>query len=165
MTSASTFGVTLLGDVGDRPGDAVAGAGAVAVVVVRGGGGQAALVDEGDDRLHALAVEHLGVLVDRLDLVVELQALDAVRVDDVRGALQRHADEADLDALVLPDGVRLEQRLAGLLVGDIGRQVGEVGAPELLALLEAAVLRVAAALLKARQLRRGPRRIRGCRRR
>ncbi|MFD6413990.1 holin, partial [Nocardia asteroides] len=29
-------------------------------------------------------------------LAVEGQALDAVGVDDVRGALERHADEADL---------------------------------------------------------------------
>ena len=100
--------------------------------------------------------ELLGVLVDRLDLVVELQALDALGGDDVRGALQRHADEADLDALVLPDRVRLEDRLAGLLVRDVGGEVGEVGALELLALLVAAVARGGSRRSAGASARRAP---------
>ncbi|CAM5343888.1 hypothetical protein SANTM175S_01080 [Streptomyces antimycoticus] len=83
---------------------------------------------------------------------MELQALDALGGDDVRGALEGDPDEADLHALVLPHGVGLEDGLAGLLVGDVRGEVGEVGAREGLALLVAALLGVAPAVLHPAQL-------------
>ena len=50
--------------------------------------------------------------------------------DDVRGVLERHADEADLHAAVLLDRDAREDRLAGVLVEHVGREVAEVRALE-----------------------------------
>jgi hypothetical protein len=55
--------------------------------------------------------------VDRLRLVDGLEPLDAVGMDEVRGATRGDPDEADVDAAYLLDVVCLGQRVTGLLVG------------------------------------------------
>ena len=71
-----------------------------------------ALVHEHDDRAHALLLEDGRVLVDRVGLVAEREALDARGGDDRRRVLQHDADEADLHAADAADLVGAEERLA-----------------------------------------------------
>ena len=55
-------------------------------------------------------------------LIQEVDVLDAGRADDVRSALERQADEPDLDPV---NGLHLgsrQDRLAGVLVDDIRRE-------------------------------------------
>jgi hypothetical protein len=89
-----------LGDRDDRPlqPGAVVDAGA--------GGLRAALVEQHDDRLDALALQLRRVPVARLDLVAEVQPGHARLRHDVGRALQGHADEADPDARDLLDRIR-----------------------------------------------------------
>ena len=68
-----------------------------------------------------------------------------------RGALERHADEADLHAADVLDRVRREDRSVALLVDDVRGEHRVVRAGEAVAVL-AAVDRVAAAVLQAQQL-------------
>ena len=96
VTSASTRGSSSLAMSTIGPEMPVARAARVAVVVVRPSwpGAPPSWISATID-LTPMRVEHLGVLVDRLDLVVELQARRPDGGDDVRRALQGHADEAD----------------------------------------------------------------------
>ena len=102
--------------------------------------------------------------VDRIGLVVEVDVGGRRRRDDAGRALERHPDDADVDAREAVDRVRREDRLAGVLVGHVGGEELEVGAREAVA-AEAALDGMAAAVLHAGQLGRRPRRTRGCRRR
>ncbi len=107
-----------------EPGDAVA------LVDAAPPGLRAAFVQQDDDGLDTLRAQLLRVTVRRLHLVGEVQPGHARRRDDARRVLERHADEADLDALHLVDGVRRQQRLAGRRDEGVRREVLEVGALE-----------------------------------
>ena len=88
-------------------------------------------MEKHDDRPHAVLVAQLlRVAVGGLGLVEELEVPDAGRRHDVRRALQRHADEADLDAAELADLVGREQRLARVATDDVGGEEPEVRAVE-----------------------------------
>ena len=111
----------------------------------------AALVEQDDDRLDALRLEDRDQRVDRIGLVMEVDVRRGRRGHDVGRALEGHAHDGDIDAGELVDGVRREDRLAGVLVGDVGGEELEVGALEAVA-REAAFDRVAATLLHPGQL-------------
>jgi hypothetical protein len=108
------------------------------------------LVQQHDDGLDALGLQLGGVPVGGLDLVGEVEPRDALLGDDVGGALEGHADEPDLDAVHLVDGVGVEQWVAALGPEGVGRQVLEVRAL-VGGAVGAAVVRVAAAVLDAQQ--------------
>jgi hypothetical protein len=137
--------VEAVDDVDDRARDAGA-----AVVAATGRG--AALVQQDHDVVDAAALQpgHQGV--GGVGLVEEVVAGHALGGDDRGRALEGHADEGDLRVVLEPlDRVRREQRLAGLLGHDVGGEEPEVGAGEVVA-VEAAVGRVAPALLQPQQL-------------
>ena len=92
--------------------------------------GGAALVEQDDDRLDPLPLEQRHEGVHRIGFVVEVDVGRGRRRHDVGRALQRHADDGDLDARELVDGERREDRLAGVLVGHVGGEELEVGALE-----------------------------------
>ena len=130
------------------PGDAAR----VERVGVEGHVREAALVQQHDDRLHAVAaLELTRVAVGGRGLVEEREVRDARRRDDARRPLERHADEPDLLALEATDRVGLEERLGVELVDHVGGQVAELRAREAVAVL-AAVGRVTAAALHALEL-------------
>src|SRR5690606_41277545 len=87
-----------------------------------------------------------------LGLVLELQALDALRGDDAGGGLGPDADQPGPDAVDAADRPRLAQGLlpAPVLLQHVGGQVVELGSAPL-ALGGAAVLGVAASVLDAEQ--------------
>ena len=115
--------------------------------------GVTALVQQDDDRLDPLLLEVRHERVHRIGFVVEVDVGRGGRRHDVGRALQRHADDGDLDSRELVDGERREDRLAGVLVGHIGGEELEVGSLEPVT-GEASLHRVAAALLHTRQLGR-----------
>ena len=85
----------------------------------------------------AAGEDHLGTVLlgEPLDLVDELETLDAGGGDDVRGVLEGHPDERHLHGLAVHpadalDLVRGEHGPAGLRPDDVGREVLEVGALE-----------------------------------
>src|SRR6266542_2023732 len=118
----------------------------------RGRALHAALVDEQHQRLHVVVTDQeVSVVVRGRDRVPEVHGLDACRVDDGRGALQGHADEAHPDAADALDLERRQDRQLGLLVGHVRGQVLELRAVVPVA-VQAAVHRVAAAALDPLEL-------------
>ena len=111
---------------------------------------RAALVDEHDDCLGALAAQVGSRRVDSGRLIEEVDILDPGGTHDEIRALQRQADEANFHPIHRLDGGG-EDRLAGVLIDDIGGQELEVRALVGMAGI-AAVCRMAAAVLDAQQL-------------
>ena len=133
-------------DVDDRARDPVAAVGA------ERRGLRAALVQQHDDRPHAMSCAELTcVAIGSLSLVEKIKVANASSGDDVGSALERHADEADLDPIELADRVRREERPARGPVDDVGGQEAKVGTGETIA--TDAPVGVTAALLHAPQLR------------
>ena len=140
-------------DVDDRAGEAVA------VVEAEWERLAAALVQQDDDRAHAvLPAQHLRPAVRRLGLVEEREALDSRLRDDVRRAFERHADEAHLDRR-RTCGSRTERRSAvrspcrpRWLRGSRTRAAEPVRQRIRVRSVVAPVLRVAPAVLHAPQL-------------
>ena len=108
-------------------------------------------VEQHDDRLDPLGPQLGDVAVGRLGLVEEVHPGDAGLRHDRGGALERHADEAHLDALDVLQQVGREDRLPGLAVDHVRSEEGEAGTLVVVAGL-AAVGRMAAALLQPQQL-------------
>ena len=86
-----------------------------------------------------------------VELVVELEAADALGRDDFRRVLQRQADVGDRDAARALDQIGRQRGPVGVLVAHVGREVAEERARKRVAVL-AAVRRVAAAELHAQEL-------------
>src|SRR5690606_29657632 len=114
------------------------------------------LVQQHDDGLDAGSLQLLRRRVGGLHLVEEVDGGHAAGGDQRGGALQRHPDEAHVDAV---DGTHLGARQQGLarvgltiLVDHVGGQPLEVGAGVRLVREVAAVDRVAATVLHAQQL-------------
>ena len=108
-------------------------------------------VQQHDDGIDALRFQDRYERVGRLGLVQEIPALDAGSRDQRVRRLERHADEADLDALDPAHPVGRQRCLTGR-VDDIGRQPLEVGAGKRGIREVAAVDGMAAAVLHAQQL-------------
>ena len=83
-----------------------------------------------------LVVDGGGDAIGGLDLVAEVDHRDAIRCDEAGGFGGDRADEADRDAVDLPDRVLAQRRVARTRVVDVRaeREVGTVavGFPELL---------------------------------
>ena len=91
---------------------------------------RAALVEQHDDRLHALRLQLRHERVHGLRLVEEVDVRDAGRADDGRRPLERHADHANLETAEVMDRVGREDRLPVGLVLDVRREEVELRAEE-----------------------------------
>ncbi len=158
VTTRSISGCRFSAMSDDRPGDAVA--------LLVSAGLEATLVQQHDDRLHAAPAQLAGGPVGGLDLVAELDALDAGLGDQGGRRLQGHPDVAHLDSANLLHRGAGQDRPAGALPDHVGGEPAEVGAGV------AAVHPMARSSRRRRDSRRAacaatpqrPRRTRGCRR-
>ncbi len=95
-------------------------------------------MDQDDEGADALVRPQIGdEVVDDADLGPELQAGDACRRHDQRGALEREADERDLRVPDLADLVRRQDRVLRAFVEDVRGEVLEERAAERRAVLAA----------------------------
>src|SRR6202011_2001608 len=99
--------IEFLDDVDDRSGYA-----RTFIIIA---GRKTAFMDQHDDGLDAARLELRHQRVHGVGLVPEFETCDADRRDDVRRAFQGQADEGDRNAIELPDLVRREYGLAGIL--------------------------------------------------
>ena len=90
--------------------------------LVRAASVESTLVDEYDDRVGALRAQLGHERIDDFRLVAKFHAFACPRGKHGGGGFEREADEGHLHAVVLPDAVRREKRLARCVHDDIRRE-------------------------------------------